>query len=140
MTTKKTESGLEKKKKNLLRFWKEKPVANPTPEQKKAGWERKRQAQKMMDMVLEYQSMTKEQLEALSNNKNLTILEILMIRYVITGMKDNKMLLDMIDRHVPKAPQKMDIDNNISWGIATIEITGKETMKELEAKRKALLW
>ena len=65
----------------------------------------------MMDMILQYQTMTKSDLEKLSQNKDLTVLELLMIRYVVSGMKDNKMLIDMMDRHISKAPTEQKIEH-----------------------------
>jgi len=87
----------------------------PTPEQKKAGRDRKRQAQRMMDMVLQYQGMKKSDLEKLALKSDITILEALLVRYVLQGMKDNKMLVDMLDRHISKAPveQKIEWDLNV---------------------------
>lgn len=98
-----------------LKSYKKWEAPQPTPAQKSAGRERKRQAQKMMDMILQYQTMTKSDLEKLSQNKDLTVLELLMIRYVVSGMKDNKMLIDMMDRHISKAPTEQKIEHE--WNI-----------------------
>ena len=100
-------------KANLRRWWFEKE--QPSPQAKREGRERKKQAQKMMDMILQYQTMTKSDLEKLSQNKDLTVLELLMIRYVVSGMKDNKMLIDMMDRHISKAPTEQKIEHE--WNI-----------------------
>ena len=81
---------------------------DPDPSYKKAWRERKRQAQKIMDMILKYQAMTKGQLEEISKNRDLTILELTMIRYVAGWMKNDKFLLDMLDRHISKAPTKVE--------------------------------
>lgn len=94
----------------------------PTPAQKSAGRDRKKQAQRMMDMVLKYQTLTQSELIEMSKKKDLTVLELLMIRYVTQGMKDNKMLVDMLDRHISKAPteQKIEHDGNITSNIVKI--------------------
>ena len=88
-----------------------------TSEQKKAGRERKRQAQRMMDKILEYQSMTVAELKkhASENSDNMTVLEYTMAQYVIKGLKNDKIMLDMIDRHISKAPiqQETKIDADI---------------------------
>lgn len=80
-----------------------------TSESKKAGRERRRNAMKMMDLLLEYQSMTKEQLQKLAGDPNSTMLELLMVKYITGWMKDTRLLIDYMDRHVPKAPQKMEL-------------------------------
>lgn len=69
----------------------------------------------MMDMVLQYQGMKKSDLEKLALKSDITILEALLVRYVLQGMKDNKMLVDMLDRHISKAPveQKIEWDLNV---------------------------
>lgn len=107
---------------NLRRWWFEKK--QPTPEQKKAGRERKRQAQKIMSLVLEYQNMTTGELkEYMEKHKDeLTVLEYTMMKYVTEGMKDKKIMLDMIDRHVSKAPTKQEVDLDGNLSIKSIDI------------------
>lgn len=91
-----------------------------TNESKRAWRDRKRQAQRMMDMLLTYQNMTKSQIEELWKKEDLTVLELLMLKYVTSGMKDNKMLVDMIDRHISKAPTEI---TGKDW--APIEVLNK---------------
>ena len=79
------------------------------PEQKKEGWDRRRHAQKMMDLVRKYQDCTREDLKKLSESKDVTILELQMIRYVADWMKNDKLLTHMIDKHVSNAPQQMEL-------------------------------
>lgn len=110
---------------NLRRWWFEKK--QPTPEQKKAGRERKRQAQKIMSLVLEYQNMTTWELkEYMEKHKDeMTVLEYTMMKYVTEGMKDKKIMLDMIDRHIAKAPTQMEIwwiDEKQWWNSINIKI------------------
>lgn len=94
-----------------------------TSESKKAGRDRKRQAQRMMDMLLTYQNMTKSQIEELWKKEDLTVLELLMLKYVTSGMKDNKMLVDMIDRHIAKAPTQMELSWPDGWAISIQDLT-----------------
>lgn len=94
-----------------------------TSESKKAGRDRKRQAQRMMDMLLTYQNMTKSQIEELWKKEDLTVLELLMFKYVTSGMKDNKMLVDMIDRHIAKAPTQMELSWPDGWAISIQDLT-----------------
>ncbi len=93
----------------------QKPPA--TPKDKSEWRDRRRQAQRMMDLVLKYQTMTKSDLEKLDQDK-LTILELSMIKYVTSWMKDNKMLTDMIDRHISKAPQQLEHTGANGWDIS----------------------
>lgn len=111
-TVRKNENSL----KNLKRFGKERPPANPTSEQKKAGWERKRMAQRMMDLYEKYMSMTVEEFKVIQqdikdNPQNYTVLENDMTLYA----KNPKFILDRLDRHISKAPvqqQLVDEDGN----------------------------
>lgn len=99
--------------KNLKPFVK--GVSQTAPAASKKEWrDRKRQAQRMMDMVLKYQTLTQSELIEMSKKKDLTVLELLMIRYVTQGMKDNKMLVDMLDRHISKAPTEQKIESDIN--------------------------
>ena len=105
-----------------LRPHKKWEFVQPDPKLKKEWRERKRQAQRMMDMILQYQTMTQEELKEMASRKDLTVLELLMIRYVTQWMKDNKMLVDMLDRHISKAPteQKIEHEWNITSNIVKI--------------------
>jgi hypothetical protein len=76
----------------------------------------------MMDLVLKYKDMTKDQLEDIAKDKTLTVLELLMIKYVTSGFKDNKMLMDMMNRHVPYAPTKTEITGEDGNAIKIIKI------------------
>ena len=93
-----------------------KPWVKPpaTPEQKKAGRDRKKQWQAMMDMILKYQNMTFQQIKELAEDENamaqLSVLEVTMIKYIQAWFKDNKMLIDMVNRHVWYAPTKIELE------------------------------
>lgn len=88
-----------------------------TPKQKSEGWDRRRHALAMMELVLKYQSMTMSDLKALEKKKDVTILELQMIRYVLDGVKDNKLLLHMMDKHISNAPVE------VSWlGLPAVNI------------------
>ncbi len=112
--------------KNLKPFKKwERPPS--TWAQKSAWRDRKRQAQKIMALVLEYQNMTTWELkEYMEKQKDkLTVLEYTMMKYVTEGMKDKKIMLDMIDRHISKAPSQMEL-SWIDWGNIWVDITNKQ--------------
>ena len=71
-------------------------------------------------MILEYQEMTKADLEKKQNDKDITVLESLLIRYVLLWMKDSKMLVDFIDRHISKAPQQMEVGWPDWWPVQQV--------------------
>lgn len=85
-----------------------------TSESKKAGRDRRRQWQAMMDLILKYQNMTFQDIKALAEDENamaqLSVLEVTMIKYIQAWFKSDKMLVDMVNRHVGYAPQKIEIE------------------------------
>lgn len=103
-----TESGIEKRKKNLKKFGIDKPPANPTPAQKKAGWDRKRQAQQIMDKMLEFKDMTLQEFQAFqddikANPDKHTVIELKLAQYI----SEKKNTIDFLDRHISKAPVEL---------------------------------
>ena len=111
----------------------------PTPEQKKAGRERKRQAKKILDHMMKMWSMTKQQrLEYVKQNPDeLQMDELINIKYMEEIMK-GKLLVDWMNRHIPYAPQKTELTGTDWWPMEMIDLTGKSA-KELEALRKKFL-
>jgi len=98
-------------KKNSTSFT---PSTQPSPEAKKAGWERKRQSQKMMDKVLEYMDMTqKDFMELLTHIKDNpdkhTVGDILLYKYATKAFNGEKFMLDWFDRNISKAPVDLDV-------------------------------
>lgn len=94
----------------------------PTPEAKKAGWERRREAQRIMDTMLNIVSMTVEQLKKLQvdvkeHPENHTVQEVMLIKY----LGSEKYIVDYLDRHISKAPQQTDITSG-----------GKEIFQEVK--------
>ena len=87
------------------------------------GGKTKEQKSKRWCMLLTYQNMTKSQIEELWKKEDLTVLELLMLKYVTSGMKDNKMLVDMIDRHIAKAPTQMELSWPDGWAISIQDLT-----------------
>ena len=106
-----------------------------TSESKKAGRDRKRNWKKIMDLVLQYQSMTKDQLQKLAGDPNATMLELLMVKYITGWMKDTRILIDFIDRHVPKAPQKTEL-SWIDWDPINVNLIKDASDDELIAMLK----
>jgi hypothetical protein len=86
----------------------------PSPEAKKAGWERRRQRESIMNTLTQYMSMNRKEFFDLmedikKNPANYTMQESILAQYVTkTNNKDN-FLMDWIDRNVEKAPTKTEI-------------------------------
>lgn len=93
----------------------------PDPKLKSQWRERKKQAQIIMDKMLKYSEMTVEQLEDEIKNKGkkMSVQDYLITKYVTSGTKSEKMLVDWMDRHIAKAPTQMEIDQTttIAWAI-----------------------
>lgn len=68
-----------------------------------------------MDMVMKFSWMTVWELRKLAQKKwdDLTVIEARIIKYV----SNDKYLIDWLDRHVPKAPQKTEITGEDWWAI-----------------------
>lgn len=89
----------------------------PTPEQKKEGWERKRYAQSIANQVAEYMSMDMETLldmhqDMKTNPANYTLQQATLLGYAVAGLTNPKMAVDWINRNLPYAPQKTEISGN----------------------------
>lgn len=97
----------EKKNENLKKFTSE---YQPSPEAKSKGWERRREAQKIMDMVGRLSQMTLKEMQDLledikTHPERHSVLENKMARYVLK----EKFTTDYLDRHISKAPQEVDV-------------------------------
>lgn len=84
----------------------------PSTTAKSKGWERRREAQAMMDRIKELGGMTVEQYLRLrddikQNPQNHTMNEAFLVEYIGKLQKSEKMTLDYIDRHVSKAPTEI---------------------------------
>lgn len=99
----------------------------PSPEKKKEGWDRRKQAQAFMDLVMKYQEMKYEKFIALGDGietkpANYTMREVLAYRYVAQGKENDRYLIDWLDRHVSKAPQDINIDKPANLDNVTDDI------------------
>lgn len=84
----------------------------PTPEQKKAGWDRKREAKRIMDQIMQLQNLTVEELKELYNKDNVhlhKVKDIISFKYVDWIMRNPRMLIDRLNRHISYAPIKWDL-------------------------------
>lgn len=93
--------------KNLTPFT---STRQPTPEQKKAGWDRRRAKQEIMDKITEIRNMSMGELEKVKedikkNPDDHTVLEAKLVQY----LSKEKFTTDFLDRNIGKAPQDIDI-------------------------------
>lgn len=86
----------------------------PSPEAKSKGWQRKRQAQKMMDKLMEYQSMTIAEIKVMleKQGENLKVEDAVLLKYLEDMMKDGRARIDWMNRHIPYAPNKQELQHS----------------------------
>ena len=100
-------------------------LGQPSPEAKSKGWERRREAQKIMDEIMQLADMPYADIKALLEDIKVhpekhTLREVKLAQYLM----DKKYTVDYLDRHISKAPQEIDVDMggniiiNIKEGIA----------------------
>lgn len=109
---------------NLTPFTSER---QPTPEQKKKGWERRREAQKIMDEMLSLTSMSYKEIKDLLEDikvhpENHTLREVKIANYLM----EKKFTVDYLDRHISKAPQQIEMGGDMNLKI-TREIINEPT-------------
>ena len=91
----------------------------PSPEAKSKGWERRREAQKILDDFMRMGDMTFKEIGDLIKDiqrhpEKHTVREAKLARY----MTKEKFMTDWLDRHISKAPQEMNL------GVSDESITG----------------
>lgn len=74
--------------------------------------------------MLKYSEMTVEQLEneIKTKGKKMSVQDYLITKYVTSGTKSEKMLVDWMDRHIAKAPTQMEIDQNINMTAKVVSL------------------
>jgi hypothetical protein len=85
-------------------------LGQPSPEAKSKGWERRREAQKIMDEMLNLTSMSYKEIKDLLEDikvhpENHTLREVKIANYLM----EKKFTVDYLDRHISKAPQEIDV-------------------------------
>lgn len=101
------------------------PENQPSPEAKSKGWERRREAQKILDEFMAKADMSYKEIKDLLDDVKIhperhTLREVKIANYLMSS----KYTIDWLDRHVSKAPQQLDVDMggniiiNIKEGIA----------------------
>jgi len=81
----------------------------PSPEAKSAGWDRRREAQKILDEFMKQGEMTYGEIKALladvkANPENHTLREVKIANYLMS----TKMTTDWLDRHISKV-RELDV-------------------------------
>lgn len=115
-------------------------IKQPTPEQKKAWWERRKQAQIIMDKLLAMQSMSLVDIVKQTQNKELPIGDLILYRYMGKVVADERFMIDRLNRHIgyAKSDDSLYIEKDTS--IKELSISAdKLTTKQLEERIKYLL-
>ena len=86
------------------------PDRQPTPEQKRAGWERKRARQEIMDLMTKLRNMSVKEFDELKedvkkNPDRHTVLETKLMQYITK----ERFTIDFLDRNVGRPPQDIDV-------------------------------
>lgn len=109
--TKKKQKGNKNADKNPIpgnkKFGQEQP--QPSPEAKKAGWNRRQQAQEMMDKVREYMKLPYAEFDKLlkdiaQNPDKYSVQDVMLSKYATKAFNGEKFMLDWFDRNISKAP------------------------------------
>ena len=100
------------KNRNLSAKGRFKTAPQPSPEAKSKGWERRREAQRIMDQAQKYIGCTYKDLKDTREDMKIhpekyTVLEVKMLDYIM----NNKYMTDWLDRHIAKAPQGIELSN-----------------------------
>lgn len=123
--------------KNLTPFTSER---QPTPEQKKAGWERRRARQEIMDLMTKLRNMSVKEFDELKedvkkNPDRHTVLETKLMQYITK----ERFTIDFLDRNVGRPPQDIDvttggekIDTVVVKFIETKDEAGNECNESIE--------
>lgn len=138
-TSKKHGKKHDKRLDNLKPFTSEN---QPSPEAKKAWRKRRKEAQRMMDTLMSFQEMNAEQIKAYieKHRDEIPVKDLVMLQYLEDILKNPKIRIDWINRHVPYAPQKQEITWD-GWKALfdQIEVTvvwGEKKKKAVKKKSK----
>lgn len=87
----------------------------PDPKAKSKGWERRREAQKIMDEIMKLADMPYSEIKELLNDiqKNPdkhTLREVKLANYLM----EKKYTVDYLDRHISKAPTEVNLSADVN--------------------------
>ena len=125
----KNESKNLKRLKNLKKFTKDR---QPSPEAKSRGWERRREAQQLLDMIKDMGDMSMKEIQDMLNDvqvhpEKYTLKQVKIAQY----LSKEKFMVDYLDRHIPKAPQNVDVTSGgEKIDRIAVEIVNKHDRKE----------
>jgi hypothetical protein len=96
-------------------------LGQPSPEAKKAGWERRRAAQEIMNEMDKIKHMTYAELEKMKEDikvhpEKYTVQQVKLMQY----MGSSKFTVDWLDRHISKAPTELTGRDGESLNMTTI--------------------
>lgn len=139
-TPKETPKGVEKKTNitNLRRWWFE--LKQPTPEQKRAWWVRRKQGQEIMDKLLFMQWMKFYELVEKTQDTHLPVGDFILYRYMAKVCVDERFMIDWLNRHIWYAPKEdlLSIEESRSITETTVDLSSLTTL-ELSERIKYLL-
>lgn len=110
-------------------------LGQPSPEVKKKGWERKKAARRIMNLMQELGDMTYKDFKKLAKDIERypgkhTLQEVMMLKY----MSKDKFITDYLDRNIGKAPQAIELstgkENSNGIKVTIVDPQGKFGIKE----------
>lgn len=108
----------------------------PSPDAKKAGWDRRSYAQSMMNTLAEYMSLGQEDfakllLDMKKHPNKYTVLQGMLYKYATKAFNGEKFMLDWVDRNISKAPLQHTGEDGADIGIRIkVSREGVETPTE----------
>ena len=107
-------------------------LGQPSPEAKSKGWERRREAQQLLDMIKDMGDMSMKEIQDMLNDvqvhpEKYTLKQVKIAQY----LSKEKFMVDYLDRHIPKAPQNVDVTSGgEKIDRIAVEIVNKHDRKE----------
>ena len=116
MSNAKREKKRDKRLDNLTPFT---STRQPDPKLKKEWRNRRREAQRIMDKLKEFGTMSLVELEAYmkENQKTMKLEDAIILKYAQDVFKDKRMAIDYLNRHVSYAPTKQELTGEDWWPI-----------------------
>jgi len=110
----------------------------PSSAAKSAGWDRRKQAQKMMDKVMQYMNMSSKDFEKLltdikNNPHKHTVGDVMLYKYAMRAFAGDNFMIDWFDRNISKAPTQAEVSGKDGGPITIIGL-----LDELDGKTKRL--
>ena len=84
---------------NLRRWWFE--IKQPTPEQKSAGWFRKRKELEVLRKLFLIFDMSVSELKQRATSNKETIEDLIIYNYVLKSLTSTKILINLLNKFIP---------------------------------------